>query len=1032
MMFEMTQFAKTGGALTKVISLNGDGSVHSDSSECRMSSGRARRLVLPDMGELAGTIEQFEARHALGLGRLRPDLADQVRIATKQRLNGAARPGLISRTANNVIFAQGCAAPVLFDHDSKGMPAEIAERIAGLGGFEPALLTVMPALSGAARLFRASTSAGLYRSDTGERLPGSSGAHGYCVARDGADIDRFLRALHCRCWLAGLGWYTLGAAGQLLERSIVDRMVGAPERLVFEGPPTLVSPLAQDAAAREPIVHDGALLDTLAVMPPLSIAEQTRLRELRARVARALEGEAARVRERHVDEQSEKLARRTKRTVEAARRVIEKQCQGVLLPDIELQFDDERLAGKTVADVLTNPNRYVGETLADPQEGVEYGRGKAKILRRPDGSLLIHSFAHGRTVYELKIDLGMARAMLRRAPVAEVDRLFVRLALEAEVDDAEVEKLRDLAAERGGTGKRTLNNLLKAARTERANQRAKAERQRRAAERTDPRPQLPAPPEDAETLPQTEILNGILGAATDPEPPMRDITGRLTRVWVRSVPNIHGLGVERPPEMLLLTQLDLYGASELIEKYVEHVVETPVGPRTVRLGDRFVHHYLLRDDRALPVVVTAGVLPLHLAQDQEIPMIVDTNGLHRDLGLVLRIPPELANIARIEDLSDEAVAAAMRFLLDDWFGDVLTDDAGKATLVACALTIIERPVLTERPAFFVTAGKRSSGKTTALNMISQAILGTRAPAAAWSPIEEERRKALFAYLLEGLPFLVWDNIPKGSLISSPAIEKALTAEFMSDRLLGESRTGAPNATTIMAFTGNNIAPQGDLASRVLEARLSTDRPDPENRRFKHPDPIGWTRANRIPILRALYTVLLGGRERGREVPTRFKMWFKMVGARVERVMRLVERPVSFQAMFEKVETDDEETIGAAEVLSILRAQFPPHGATSAVIADQLRMLGDFLDDPWRERLRTGLEQLTGKMMPVVSATTVTLRLKTLVDAPVRVGAETLVLRYQSHHEGGGFKVEVIGVQAEATKAETVDPEGIEPDLPGML
>ena len=35
----------------------------------------------------------------------------------------------------------------------------------------------------------------------------------------------------------------LGKAGQLLERSIVDRVVWAPERLVFEGPPILMPPV---------------------------------------------------------------------------------------------------------------------------------------------------------------------------------------------------------------------------------------------------------------------------------------------------------------------------------------------------------------------------------------------------------------------------------------------------------------------------------------------------------------------------------------------------------------------------------------------------------------------------------------------------------------------------------------------------------------------------------------------------------------------------------------------------------------------
>ena len=57
-------------------------------------------------------------------------------------------------------------------------------------------------------------------------------------------------ALHDMCWLHGLGWYLIGASGQMLERSIVDSSVRFGERLCFEGAPEVVPPLAQDAAAR--------------------------------------------------------------------------------------------------------------------------------------------------------------------------------------------------------------------------------------------------------------------------------------------------------------------------------------------------------------------------------------------------------------------------------------------------------------------------------------------------------------------------------------------------------------------------------------------------------------------------------------------------------------------------------------------------------------------------------------------------------------------------------------------------------------
>ena len=149
------------------------------------------------------------------------------------------------------------------------MPADVAAELKRRSGFWGALLTVLPALSDVARVTRRSTSAGLSRSDTGEALPWSDGMHVYVAAKDGGDSERFLTALHERCWLAGFGWMLVSASGALLERSIVDRTVGGAERLVFEGGPILVSPLRQDKESRRPIAVDGGALDTVAACPPL-------------------------------------------------------------------------------------------------------------------------------------------------------------------------------------------------------------------------------------------------------------------------------------------------------------------------------------------------------------------------------------------------------------------------------------------------------------------------------------------------------------------------------------------------------------------------------------------------------------------------------------------------------------------------------------------------------------------------------------------------------------------------------------------
>jgi hypothetical protein len=245
---EVTLFTKNGGGpLTKRICLAKDGSIISDGSACIMTRGTARRVHLDHIGDFADLIKAMQPNEAVALGVLRDDLPDKVRIVTKAKLSGA-RPHTIARTSSNLSYRKGQAALALLDHDTKGMPAQVRARLAELGGFWPALVTVLHELSTVAHVTRRSTSAGMTRADTGEELPGSDGQHIYLMVTDGSDGGRFLRALHVRCWLAGLGWMMVGASGQLLERSIVDRMVDAPERLVFEGAPVLAVDRSSRAA----------------------------------------------------------------------------------------------------------------------------------------------------------------------------------------------------------------------------------------------------------------------------------------------------------------------------------------------------------------------------------------------------------------------------------------------------------------------------------------------------------------------------------------------------------------------------------------------------------------------------------------------------------------------------------------------------------------------------------------------------------------------------------------------------------------
>ena len=452
----------------------------------------------------------------------------------------------VARTAENFRYRPGRAALAVFDYDMKGMPPAVALQLKVTGGFWAAMVAVAPALATAGHLTRLSTSAGLSRTDTGEKFPGSGGLHVYITIRDGADAVRFLKTLHARCWLAGFGWMNVGAAGQLLERSIIDRMVGAGETAGVRRPAGGRAAAAQDAAARKPMVVVGDVVNSVAACPPLSIIEQQRFEQLKAQARLALAGECASRRAAWIANRAAELVARTGMSVAEATAVLEKQADGLLLSSVVLEFDDPELAGCTVGDVLDDPTKFVGETLADPIEGAEDGRCKAKVMIGGDGLPFINSFAHGHTIYRLRYDASAVRARL--ATATDAVPALVRLVGMAELDAVELTALIQEVAKGSEAGVRDIRALLKAADKERDARRNAAAATRAAATRSDPRPLLRAPWPNAPWLPEMAVLNEVIGAVVADLPPVRNIDASVARVRRLAVPNMHAFTDGNEPE----------------------------------------------------------------------------------------------------------------------------------------------------------------------------------------------------------------------------------------------------------------------------------------------------------------------------------------------------------------------------------------------------------------------------------------------------------------------------------------------------
>jgi hypothetical protein len=1004
--------------LSKRISLRDD-QVVSDGSACRMMEGKAETVPAATARELADVIGTLQRSNALALGVSEHPTAKVVTASKLRKLNGRSADGLpvIARTRDFIDYRPGNGW-MLLDHDKKGMPERIAKAIAAEGGPWRALLSIVPGLAQSAHVTRASTSSGLWRSDTGQTVPGTGGAHTYVLVEDALDIDRTLQAIADRCWLHNRAWYVIGSAGQLLERSLVDVVVRFGERLSFEGPPEVEEPLVQDTATRRPIAYNGLAIDTRRIAPNLTAYEQVRVAEAKRHARMEIEPQAFVIRTDADRRLAERISERTGVPFVVALRTVAARHHGRLLPSNILDFD--HLGFVTVEQVLADPDQYVGETLADPLEGADYGRDKAKVLRSATDpiKLFIHSFAHGRNLYDLLHDAGTIHAAIEAASPKYVVTILSDLVAQAELEPDELTELIAAASAKtnGKIGIRTIQARLKIEREKRAQAAHKAAYDK--ASLADHRLSHQLPPAGGELTPIVKLVDEALAADPSEEPPMRDGEGHIVEVRVREPWGLHlltatgsngeplqeGQRVLPPPPEPGLVALAPINVALLIEKHLRFETQpTKSSPGyPARLQRPYIDAVMSlgTGDSLMPIARAIVTAPMVAKNGTVIAGI----GLDRSTSLVYRIEPGLLScIPKDYELTAENVRKALHFLFDDWLVDVNTDITGKLLILMRAMQKIERVLLPQRPAWFVTAGKAGSGKTTIIVMTTMAIDGRTASAAAWSENEEERRKALFAYQREGISEINWDNIQRGAQISSPAIEKSLTILENSDRVLGESRNETLSADALQTFTGNNIGPKGDMVSRSFRIIINVDRPDPQNRPFAHPDPIEWTRQHRAEILRALYTILIYGcRNRSADLisKTRFKDWYDLCGWPVEHSASLIGVEIDCAALIAAGESEDSETCAATTLLSELLAIF---GAKDFTAKDITALVEAGTPKPFdppthaekerADKLLDAFGELIGKPLRRYSPGTIGMLLKNrLVDLPTFVEDTVVTLK----------------------------------------
>lgn len=155
----------------------------------------------------------------------------------------------------------------------------------------------------------------------------------------------------------------------------------------------------------------------------------------------------------------------------------------------------------------------------------------------------------------------------------------------------------------------------------------------------------------------------------------------------------------------------------------------------------------------------------------------------------------------------------------------------KAAALSGILTAVIRPSLTHAPMFHVKAPSLASGKSYLCELLTTFASPQKGKPLAFPADDEECRKSLLAELLTAPAVVEFDNLTS-DLIPHKSLCTALTSEFISGRILGQSKTVEVSTRTLFLSSGNNVDPVRDMTRRTITITLDPACEIPAARNFR--------------------------------------------------------------------------------------------------------------------------------------------------------------------------------------------------------
>ena len=181
------------------------------------------------------------------------------------------------------------------------------------------------------------------------------------------------------------------------------------------------------------------------------------------------------------------------------------------------------------------------------------------------------------------------------------------------------------------------------------------------------------------------------------------------------------------------------------------------------------------------------------------------------------------------------------------------NEEARSAALSGMLTAACRSSLSVAPLFHARAPQISSGKSYLLSIIAALSGPGKVTARAYPPSDEECSKLLLATLLDSPAAVMFDNLTN-DLYPYESMCSALTSEYLTDRILGGSKTATVNTRTLMLSCGNNVGPVGDMTRRTVTIALDPKCETPAARTFAA-DPLTVVMENREKYVSHALTII---------------------------------------------------------------------------------------------------------------------------------------------------------------------------------